>query len=89
MEIPNIITPNGDGFNDVWVPITMEGEFTELSLNIYNRWGKRVHHQETVDELSWDASGLSDGVYYCAIEYYCATTGRKKYLIHTSVTVVR
>ena len=89
MEIPNIITPNGDGYNDVWVPITMEGEFTELSLDIYNRWGKRVHHQETVDELSWDASDLSDGVYYCTIEYCCATTGRKKYHLHTSVTVIR
>jgi len=89
MEIPNIITPNGDGYNDVWVPITMEGEFTELSLDIYNRWGKRVHHQETVDGLSWDASNLSDGVYYCAIEYCCAITGKKKYRIHTSVTVIR
>ena len=87
--IPNIITPNNDGFNDVLVPKIMEGEYTYLRMDIYDRWGKRVWHQENADELLWDASKLSDGVYYCAIEYFCRITGRKKHLIHTSVTVIR
>ena len=89
LVIPNIITPNNDGYNDVFVPITMEGEYTYLRMDIYDRWGKRVWHQENTDELLWDASKLSDGVYYCAIEYFCKIMGRKKYLIHTSVTVIR
>ena len=89
LVIPNIITPNNDGYNDVFVPITMEGEYTYLRMDIYDRWGKRVWHQEDADELLWDASKLSDGVYYCAIEYFCKIMGRKKYLIHTSVTVIR
>ena len=89
LVIPNIITPNNDGYNDVFVPITMEGEYTYLRMDIYDRWGKRVWHQENTDELLWDASKLSDGVYFCAIEYFCKIMGRKKYLIHTSVTVIR
>jgi gliding motility-associated-like protein len=89
LKIPNIITPNNDGYNDVLVPKIMEGEYTYLRMDIYDRWGKRVWHQENADELLWDASKLSDGVYYCAIEYFCRITGRKKHLIHTSVTVIR
>ena len=89
LVIPNIITPNNDGFNDVLVPKIMEGEYSYLRMDIYDRWGKRVWYQENPEELWWDASKLSDGVYYCAIEYFCKITGRKKYLIHTSVTVIR
>ena len=89
LVLPNIITPNNDGYNDVFVPKTMEGEYSYLRMDIYDRWGKRVWHQENAEELLWDASKLSDGVYYCAIEYFCRITGRKKHLIHTSVTVIR
>ena len=32
--IPNIITPNNDGFNDVFVPKTMEGEYSYLRMDI-------------------------------------------------------
>ena len=63
--------------------------YPEAEFTIYDRWGKRVWHQENADELLWDASKLSDGVYYCAIEYCCRITGRKKHLIHTSVTGIR
>ena len=89
LVISNIITPNNDGFNDVLVPKIMEGEYSYLRMDIYDRWGKRVWYQENPEELWWDASELSDGVYYCAIEYFCKITGRKKHLIHTSVTVIR
>ncbi len=89
LVLPNIITPNNDGYNDVFVPKTMEGEYSYLRMDIFDRWGMRVWHQENPEELRWDASELSDGVYYCAIEYFCKITGRKKYYIHTSVTVIR
>lgn len=88
VTVPNVITPNGDGFNDAFVP-QLEGDFVSLEMEIYNRWGKRVYAQAGTQELSWDAVGLPDGVYYCAIEYRCVVNGRKKQGIHTSVTVVR
>jgi hypothetical protein len=64
-------------------------DFVSLEMVIYNRWGKRVYTQESTQELSWDASGQSDGVYYCTIEYRCVVNGNEKKGIHTSVTVVR
>ena len=86
--VPNVITPNGDGFNDTFVP-QLEGDFISLEMEIYNRWGRLVYTQADTQELSWDAEGQSDGVYYCAIEFRCVVNGDKKQEIHTSVTVVR
>ena len=88
VSVPNVITPNGDGINDAFVP-QLEGDFVSLEMEIYNRWGKRVYTQAGTQDLSWAAEGQSDGVYYCAIEYRCVVNGNEKKGIHTSVTVVR
>ncbi|MFH2141886.1 MAG: gliding motility-associated C-terminal domain-containing protein [Bacteroidota bacterium] len=39
--IPTMITPNGDGFNDAW-EITNIGEYENIHVEIYNRWGDIV-----------------------------------------------
>ena len=88
ITLPNVITPNGDGINDAFIP-QLEGDFLNLKMEIYNRWGKRVYQQESSDSLCWDAEGVSDGVFYCAIDYYCATSGKNRQHANTSVTVVR
>ena len=88
ISLPNIITPNGDGYNDVFVP-RLEGDFISLAMEIYDRWGKQVCRQESRKTLNWDAAGVSDGVYYCAIEFRCATSAKKLQRMNTSVTVVR
>ena len=88
VSVPNVITPNGDGFNDAFVP-QLEGDFVSLEMEIFDRWGKLVFTQTGTEELSWDAAGVSDGVYYCAIGYRCVVNGNKKRGINTSVTVVR
>lgn len=88
VTVPNVITPNGDGFNDEFVP-KLEGDFVSLEMEIYNRWGKKVYEQQSKDQLRWDASNASDGVYYCVIEYRCVINGNNKQKTHTSVTVIR
>ena len=88
VDVPNVITPNGDGFNDVFKP-QLEGDFLSLEMEIFDRWGKRVYRQECKESLSWDAAGVSDGVYFCVIEFRCATSSQKRQLLNTSVTVVR
>jgi gliding motility-associated-like protein len=67
-ELPNIITVDGDGSNDFFVPFPYK--FVEsIDLTIYNRWGQTVF--KTNDPaIGWDGKNkdskllVPDGVYY-------------------------
>lgn len=41
-NIPNIMTPNDDGANDVFIIDCLENNAEESSLQIFNRWGDKV-----------------------------------------------
>jgi gliding motility-associated-like protein len=60
-RVPNIITPNGDGQNDTFVLGSLLAP--SWSLTVFNRWGREVFQQASYDN-SWDAPGLTGGVYY-------------------------
>jgi gliding motility-associated-like protein len=70
-EIPNVITPNGDGLNDV-LRVRMTCNTQDLQLFIYNRWGQLVHRSEGYT-TQWDGSiagsPASDGTYYYVLEF--------------------
>ncbi len=59
LEIPNVITPNGDGKNDFFV-IKSHASF---HIKIFNRLGMLIYQQQYYDN-TWDASGLNEGTYY-------------------------
>jgi len=67
--IPNAITPNGDGINDVW---EIEGlkYFTGNTVAIFNRWGEKLFGTTNYDN-SWDGTYngklLASGTYYYVI----------------------
>ena len=58
----NIITPNGDNFNDV-----LEFQYLDFYLSnrleVFNRWGKKVFEASPYLN-NWSASELSDGTYF-------------------------
>lgn len=64
---PNIITPNGDGHNDV-LEITNAGKYTGNQLVVFNRWGNVVF-KETDYKNTWDGANLSDGTYFYIFTY--------------------
>ncbi len=74
--IPNVITPNADGFNDALIwdrllpPNNCNGSF--ISIKLYNRWGQEVFSSTERDKF-WEGSGLPSGSYY----YEVAFTGKK------------
>jgi gliding motility-associated-like protein len=59
-DMPNTITPNDDGHNDVWVIPFME-KFPDAVVEIFDRWGRLVHRTEdfSTDKGAWD--GVSNG----------------------------
>jgi gliding motility-associated-like protein len=42
LEMPNAFTPNGDGRNDLFQPVSLNG-VTVTAFRIYNRWGQLIH----------------------------------------------
>lgn len=55
VRIPNAFTPNGDGANDAFGIVTVEGLANVESLEIYNRWGQRVY-SSTDPKAAWDGT---------------------------------
>jgi len=61
IEIPNIITPNGDGINDNFRIVSLpKGSY----VGIFNRWGNLLHESSN---YAHDWSAQTPGVYYYAI----------------------
>jgi len=84
IEIPNIITPNGDGLNDVF-HIKNADKLEQATLIIYNRWGKKVFEVDHYQN-NWDGENCSDGVYYYVLKY---ETYFREDEIHGTVTIIR
>jgi gliding motility-associated-like protein len=64
--LPNAFTPDGDGLNDVFLPIVSEKNMSSYSLTIYNKWGATVF-ERTLPTMGWDGNYLGapcdNGVY--------------------------
>ncbi|PCJ25132.1 MAG: hypothetical protein COA97_08265, partial [Flavobacteriales bacterium] len=87
LSIPNIFTPNNDGFNDIW---KINGEVKEVS--IYNRWGNQIFFSNQ-NFIGWNGNTKSgqpcnDGIYY----YIVTTLSNEDNTLQThkgSITLLR
>jgi large repetitive protein len=67
-----IITPNGDGFNDTWQIGNIQ-LYPESEVFIFDRWGQRVYHKHGYENVDgWDAKyigvDLPVSTYYYLLE---------------------
>lgn len=67
VDVPNTITPNDDGKNDVWVIDNVE-KFPSSELIIFNRWGDILYKAKPYSN-NWNGSNqagepLPEGTYY-------------------------
>jgi gliding motility-associated-like protein len=60
--IPNSFSPNNDGINDVFLPVTNAIDPEYYHLMVFNRWGDKVF--DTTDpKEAWEGD-YKDGSYY-------------------------
>lgn len=89
VEVPNIFTPNGDSYNDVWIP-TLKGVERAIG-RIYNRWGMLMaDFSETVN--TWDGktkggNDVPEGTYFYVLDY--TTIDGKSDKAGGTITLVR
>jgi gliding motility-associated-like protein len=93
-SLPNVFTPNGDGYNDFYRPFPYD--FVEkIDLKVYNRWGVKVY-STTDPEIGWDGTctttgkPCSEGVYYYICDVYEWTLkGLRKRTLHGTIHLYR
>ncbi len=89
MDLPTAFTPNDDGINDVFRPITKN--VVEFEMRVFNRWGAEIYHS-TDSETGWDGSfkgqesDMGSYVYMAAFKYYGQDRVRTK---KGSITLIR
>ena len=75
--IPNTFTPNNDGLNDAWEVILDAGCWTDISLQVYNRWGGLVYESYDPYYLIWNGGNMGSPYYVPDGVYYWVFSGRK------------
>ncbi len=60
--MPNAFTPDGDGINDVLLPISSVRVPKQFTLSIFNRWGMPVYTSEDL-HAGWDGGTAPSGIY--------------------------
>ena len=94
--MPNVITPNGDGFNDKFEPkVTGLSLITGAKTVIFNRWGNILW--DTDDPLiQWDGKSKQTkmdcppGTYFYITDItYLGKTGEEKLHLQGSITIVK
>ena len=95
-ELPNVITPNGDGYNDVFEPkVTGLDLITGAKTVIFNRWGNILW--DTDDPLiQWDGKSKQtnmdcpSGTYFYVTDItYMGEAGEETLHLQGSITIVR
>jgi gliding motility-associated-like protein len=93
-SLPNVFTPNFDGYNDLFTPFPYTS-VERIHILIFNRWGNLVYETEDPD-INWDGKNQStntdcaDGTYFYTCKVYEITLqGMRTRVIKGSITLFR
>jgi len=94
--LPNVFTPNGDGYNDVFEPkVTGADLIVSAKTVIFNRWGNILWDGDD-PLIHWDGKNkmtklaCPQGTYFYVTDItYQGETGEEKLHLQGSITIVR
>lgn len=88
VSISSQFTPNGDGYNDFFY-IGNVNNYPHFELEIFNKWGQRVHRQKE-SYVPWDGTWggikVPDGTYYYIFFFDASNKNR---LLKGDVSILR
>lgn len=83
-NIPNFISPNGDGYNDIW-EIRGLANYDKAKVQIFDRYGKTlVHRNVSGEDIVWNGTYLGNPV-PSGTYWYIITVNNRNYI--GSITV--
>lgn len=92
-QSPNFFVPNAfvpEGFNTIFIPVTVYVSSENYSFQVYNRWGQKIFETNVVDE-GWDGKVegtiVPQGAYVYYFQYQSAAGDQ--YEKRGTVTVIR
>jgi gliding motility-associated-like protein len=53
LQIPQVITPNGDGKNDTWIMKNID-LYPDAEVLVFSRWGKLIYRTKNIAANPWD-----------------------------------
>jgi len=88
--IPNVFTPDGDQFNDVWQ--FRENGLASVNVAIFNRWGNLVHEWNGLGG-NWNGKTkggtlAADGIYYYVVQAQPSDPAKPMLDYHGTVTLL-
>jgi gliding motility-associated-like protein len=84
VQIPNVFTPNGDGFNDFLLPFT-QGDMNQYQFSVFNRWGKELF--STIDRSQgWNGSDSPNGLYFAVVTFIDYQGEKRSYTQDVTLT---
>ena len=90
--VPNAFTPNEDGINDFFIPVTQGIDPTNYELWVFDRWGNMIWYTDDLNE-GWNGIVLG-GTELCQIDTYvwkikCKDILDKKHDLIGRVSLIR
>ena len=76
MYTPNTFTPNEDGINDTFLPVSNYLPSKEYSFQVIDRWGNTIFNTNNPN-IGWDGANATDGIYVYKIQYRVDTSNSK------------